>query len=104
MTNYGLEFETNTGKVFSLTDIQPIVYVGKYRLTGNRSITVESLNGRGTLYPELLSRDWLRSGNGQVSSLVRYSYNNSISGSITITFSNVNIASFWADFAIYARF
>lgn len=101
--SYGIEFETNQGKIFSLADIQPIVFIGRYTLTGNQTITAPGFNN-ATLYPELLARQWVRSGNGQVSSHLRYSFNNSSAGLLTVSFSNINIASFWADFAVYARF
>ena len=99
--SYGLRFTTNTGKEFTLDALIPSTYVGTYTISSNFRLTVPELVGRATLHAELTFREFMRSGNGQVSSLLRYTIDNTTKGSISINFSNINIGSFTCSFVIY---
>lgn len=99
--SYGLSFITNTGKGFNLDELNPTTYIGTYTISSNFQLTIPELVGRATLHAELTFREFRKSGNGQVSSLLRYSVDNTIKGSISISFSNINIASFTCSFVIY---
>lgn len=101
---FGIAFTTNNGREFILNQIQPGVFLGTVNLTSSTSFTFPELKGLADVYPELLNRTYRRSGNGQVSSIVRYSYTQPEKGQITISFSNANVASFVARFALFARF
>ncbi|MBL4297855.1 hypothetical protein H8F06_21485 [Vibrio fluvialis] len=101
---FGLTFTTSNGREFILNQIQPGVYLGTVNLTSSTSFTFPELNGQADIYPELLNRTYRRGGNGQVSSIVRFNYTQPEKGKITISFSNANVASFVARFALFARF
>lgn len=101
---YGMTFNTNTGKTFSMDQVQPGVFLGTVNLTDSTHLKYPNLNGEADIYAELINRVYTRSGNGQVSSIVRYSYTRPAKGELKITFNNANVASFTARFSIFARF
>ncbi|EKO3392580.1 hypothetical protein OMA37_004420 [Vibrio fluvialis] len=102
--SYGMTFTTNNGREFELDQIQPGVFLGTVTLTAGATYTFADLNGKADVYPELVNLTYRRGGDGRVSSLVRFSYSRPAKGKITISFSNINVASFSARFSLFARF
>lgn len=101
---FGMTFQTNTGKTFAMDEVQPGVFLGTVNLTDSAHLKYPALNGEADIYAELVNRVFTRSGNGQNSAIVQYTYSRPAKGELQITFNNVNVASFTARFSIFARF
>lgn len=100
---YGMQFRCNNNKLFNLDQIQPIVYIGTYTMTGNQTITINELVGRAWLQVELV--EWSYSGgSGMQDIMLRYTATNSSTGSVSVAFSNSGNYTYTAVFAVYARF
>ncbi|USD68143.1 hypothetical protein [Vibrio sp. SCSIO 43136] len=101
--SYGFEFETGTGKVFRLDDIQPRVYIEErlYKSGGTWTIKYPQYAGLAKIHAELIGF-YIAGGSPNRFS---YSYAQSALGEVTLTVSTTSTSSQTEfGFRFYAEF
>lgn len=101
MAEFGLEFDTKSGRKFRLDAIQPVVYLGSVAMTaaGTYTYTYPEFAGVGTVYA---SCDMIFSSNGPNPKASYYTVRNPASGQVSIVIKHGGTIQ--ARFSIFGRF